>query len=139
MNGDDAAGVIAVRRMRRLLPAGERLLLIEAGLAPENFSGTLRRFQPGLVFLIDAAEMGERPGSIRILDWRDSEGFGPSTHLQPPSTLAEYLTAELNCAVVLIGIQPERLDFEGGMSAAVKRAVRRLAKGIAEEGAVLFA
>ena len=117
-----------MRRLRKRFPQSSRVLLLEAGLAPENFTGPLRRFRPDLVLLIDAAEMGEKPGTIRALDWQASEGFGPSTHLQPPSTLAEFLAAELGCQVGLVGIQPHQLEFEAGISPAVGRAVARLAR-----------
>ena len=109
-----------------------QLLWIEAGLAPENFTGPLRRFGAQLVLLVDAAEMGAPAGTIRLLDWQDTTGFGPSTHIQPLSTLAEYLGAEMGCQVVLLGIQPARLDFDSPLSAPVRRAVTRLAAGIAE-------
>jgi hydrogenase 3 maturation protease len=134
MNGDDAAGVIAVRRLSASAACGsERILLLEAGLAPENFTGPLRRFHPDLILLLDAAEMGAKPGSIQVLDWRDSAGFGPSTHLQPPSTLAEFLMAELGCEVALIGIQPASLDFDLRLTPPVRRAVTRLVHALRAE------
>jgi hydrogenase 3 maturation protease len=133
LNGDDAAGVFVVRRLKEGFAREitshdpERFLLIEAGLAPESFTGPIRRFGPDLVLMVDAASMGEAPGAIAVLDWRDSTGFGPSTHLQPPSTLAEYLMGELNCGVVLMGIQPDTLDFDAPLSGPVRRAVKELA------------
>jgi hydrogenase 3 maturation protease len=127
LNGDDAAGVQVIRRLKAQLDAGGQgrahLLLIEAGLAPESFSGPLRRFRAELVLMIDAAAMSEEPGSVGLLDWHDTTGFGPSTHLQPPSTLAEFLCQELGCHVVLVGIQPGQMEFGAPLSGAVERAV----------------
>ena len=142
LNGDDAAGVLVVRRLKESLTAREpeadpeRVLLIEAGLAPESFTGPIRRFQPGLVLMVDAANMDEAPGSIGVLDWRDSTGFGPSTHLQPPSTLAEYLMHELGCEVVLVGIQPAVLDFDAPVSPKVEEAVQNLVDFLANHPVV---
>lgn len=134
LNGDDAAGVAAVRLLRRLsaAQAPNLHLLIEAGLAPESFSGPLRRFGPDVVLFLDAAEMGEPPGTLKVMNWRAAAGFGPSTHLQPLSTLAEYLIAETGCQMAVIGVQPARLDFAAGMSSPVKAAVKRLAAGLRE-------
>jgi hydrogenase 3 maturation protease len=132
LNGDDAAGVLVVRRLKEQLAgqdgAGDsgQVLLIEAGLAPESFTGPIRRFGPDIVLMVDAASMDEATGSIGVLDWRDSTGFGPSTHLQPPSTLAEYLMHELGCAVALVGIQPAVLDFDAPVSDPVERGVEEL-------------
>ena len=47
--GDDAVGVRLAGMLRPLVTGNERLLVIEAGPAPENFTGPLRRFQPDLV------------------------------------------------------------------------------------------
>jgi hydrogenase maturation protease len=106
-------------------------LVADAGLAPENFSGALRRFQADVVLLVDAAEMDRPPGSIAWLDWRDTRGFGPSTHLQPLATLAEYLEKDLGCTVGLLGIQPANLDFDQPLSPRVEKATLRLALELA--------
>jgi len=82
--------------------------------------------------MVDAANMGEVSGSIAVLDWRDTTGFGPSTHLQPPSTLAEYLINDLGCQVVLMGIQPGQLEFDAPLSASVEDAVSELVEGLAD-------
>jgi hydrogenase 3 maturation protease len=140
LNGDDGAGVLVVRSLKERFADGsaptdsERFLLIEAGLAPESFTGPIRRFGPEIVLMVDAASMGEAPGEIGVLDWRDSTGFGPSTHLQPPSTLAEYLMHELDCRVILVGIQPAVLDFDAPVSGPVGRAVEDLAEFLLKSG-----
>jgi hydrogenase maturation protease HycI len=131
LNGDDAAGVQVARRLKAR-GGTEGLLVFDAGLAPENFSGPLRRAQPALVLLVDAAEMGAQPGAVQPLDWRDAAGFGPSTHLQPLATLGEYLDSELGCRVLLLGIQPARLDFDAPLSPEVERAVEDVVGGILE-------
>jgi hydrogenase maturation protease HycI len=129
LNGDDAAGVrVALRllsknRKRRFL---DNNLIINAGLGPENFSGVLRRFNPDVVFFVDAAEMGKSAGTVCELDWRNAGGFGPSTHLMPISTLGEYLEAELDCQVKLLGIQPKQLDFDAPLSPEVAAAVEQV-------------
>jgi hydrogenase 3 maturation protease len=70
LNGDDAAGLWCARSFAALARCGERfgnkerVLIIEAGPSPESFGGPLRRFAPDLVLLVDAAEMGERLGTI---------------------------------------------------------------------------
>jgi len=121
LNGDDAAGVLVARALRPLQRSD--FLVIEAGPAPENFTGTLRRFRPEQILLVDAAEMGEPPGTVAWVDWPAAGGWGGSTHTLPPSVLARFLVEELGCRAALVGIQPARLDFGAGVSAAVRRAV----------------
>ena len=66
--------------------------------------------------------------TIQEIDWRDVNGFGPSTHLQPISTLGEYLTAELDCQVYLLGIQPGRLELDEALTPEVQRSIAELVK-----------
>ncbi len=128
LNGDDAAGVLVVRALRSLLGNQPQLLLIEAGVAPEAFSGPLRRFAPDWVLLVDAAEMGAAPGSVECVDWRLADGLSATTHTLPPTMLAKFLMAELGCQVALIGIQPAGLELDAGVSEPVQAAVRAVAQ-----------
>ena len=148
LNGDDAAGVLVARSLRehfsqkalsenpQAVPAGtgqpaggyagETLLIIDAGPSPESFTGPLRRFQPDLVILVDAAELSETPGTIRFFDWEAAQGMSGSTHTLPPSMLAEFLIKATGCQVLLIGIQPAQLDFDSGLSGEMQQAVDQL-------------
>ncbi len=143
LNGDDAAGGLAVRLLRRRLglrlPENSssdqtvRWLLIDAGLAPENFTGVLRRFQPDCTLFIDAAWLGAKPGAIAGLDPELAGGFGASTHLQPLATLTGYLRAEAGGEVALLGIQPAHLEQGKPVSPPVRRACSLLAGWLAQE------
>ncbi len=116
---------------RALAPAANgTTLVIDAGSAPENSTGLLRRLRPDLVLLIDAAEMGETPGCVRYLSWQDAIGLSASTHTLPLSVLAQYLTAEFGCQVALIGIQPARTAIGEPLSPAVEQAVQVVTQGI---------
>jgi hydrogenase 3 maturation protease len=106
LRGDDAAGVAVARILRSALGDSEHLLVIDAGAAPENHTGPLRRFQPDVVLFVDAAQMDEAPGTIRWLSWHEAEGLGAFTHTLSPRVLASFLTSELDCKVALLGIQP---------------------------------
>src|SRR5688572_985737 len=56
IRGDDGAGVLLAQRLEAL-GGHSGLLAVDGGPAPENFTGLLRRFQPDLVLLADAALM----------------------------------------------------------------------------------
>ncbi len=136
LRGDDAAGLEVVRRLQALRagldasqPAARRalakdnVLILEAGPAPENFTGPLRRFNPEVVVLVDAAQMDTLPGSVLYLDWHDTAGYTGSSHTLPLSTVAEYLEKEIGCKVWLLGIQPEGNEYGARMSEATARGV----------------
>src|SRR5512141_761341 len=103
--GDDAVGLRIAEAVRPLLAHEERLLVVEAGPAPENFTSVLRRFKPDLIVLLDSARMKEEPGTVRWLDCEEAEGFSASTHTLPLQIFSAYLTSELGCTMGLIGIQ----------------------------------
>lgn len=139
MRGDDAAG-IAVARALLDKASGYigplSMLVLDAGTAPENFTGSLRRFRPDLVLLVDAARMGRAPGKVRWLKAEECGGFGASTHTLPIGMLVNYLLAELGCAVGLVGIQPGRgADPPSGTMAdiALSRPVHKAVEAVANE------
>lgn len=148
-NGDDAAGVLAVKMLRRKLAQimghgsradeiespvfrSEKVVLVEAATAPENFTGFLRREQPVHILFLDAAWLESPPGTIAVMNARVAGGMGASTHLQPLATLASFLEREIACDVTLVGIQPQSLDFDVPVSPAVKWACRSLAVFLAQ-------
>jgi hydrogenase 3 maturation protease len=129
-NGDDAAGIVVARGLQSRLAGQDRLLVIDAGPAPENQTGALRRFNPDLVLLIDAAQMGDPPGTVRWLAWQDTTGISASTHTLPPYMLAHYLTVELGCDVALIGIQPAHNQIDAPLSPVMQQATETVIEGL---------
>jgi hydrogenase 3 maturation protease len=126
LRADDAAGILTIRSLLEKCPAHRRILLLEAGAAPENVTAPLRGFKPHLVLFLDAAVLGAPPGSIELLDTAAIEGMSASTHTLPLSILARYLTLELGCQVALLGIQPASNAFGGPVSEAVLDAVEAI-------------
>lgn len=129
LRGDDAAGGLVAQALQDAA-ADSTFLCLVAGVAPENCTGRLRRFQPDLVLLVDAADMDEPPGAIRWLDWQAITGLSATTHITPLHMLAHYLTFSLGCQVALIGIQPADTRLGAPLSPAVSQAVNQLASGL---------
>jgi hydrogenase 3 maturation protease len=128
--GDDAVGMRLAGMLRP--SASERLLVVEAGPAPENFTGPLRSFQPDLVLLVDAAQMDAEPGTVRWLDLQGAGGISASTHTLPLHILVSYLVAELGCQVALIGIQPEQTFTDAPLTPRVQKAAREVIQVLLE-------
>lgn len=129
--GDDAAGVLVARRLRRLVGDSDQRLVVDAGLAPENCSGLLRRFRPDFVILVDAAYIGETLGSVRLVNCQAAEGFSASTHTLPLNLLCSYLIEETGCDIALVGIQAGDTQCGQATSQQVKTAARRVARVLA--------
>jgi hydrogenase 3 maturation protease len=130
LSADDGAGVQAARALRARLGNQPQYLVLEGGMAPENFGGPLRRFQPDLVLMIDAVQMETTPGRIVWLQWEQIDGLSASTHTMPPSVMSTYLVSELKCRVALLGIQVACLDFGQPLSAPVQQAGESMVDGL---------
>lgn len=132
LRGDDAAGLVFARTIKRLLTRCEPpVLVIDAGAAPENFTGRLRQFKPELVLFADAAQMNEIPGTVQLLDLNGTTGLDGSTHTLPPWVIAQYLVHELGCQVALLGIQPESDALGDSLSPRVRSDVAQAARDLA--------
>lgn len=131
LRGDDGVGcAVAVGLQTRAQPS-EAVLIVDAGAAPENVTGLLRRHHPRLVVLVDAADMQAEPGALRWLPWQDTLGMSASTHTLPPHLLARYLTSALGCEVFLLGLQPADTTLGAPLSPPASRAVETAIEGLA--------
>ena len=130
LRGDDGVGLAVAEGLRPL--AQENFLVIAAAHAPENHTGYVRQFRPTLVLLIDAAQMNEPPGTIRWLLPPQLTGLSASTHTMPPTMLARFLTAELNCEVALIGVQPQQTSLHNTLSPLVQKAANYITQTICD-------
>ena len=109
LRGDDAVGPLLARRIKRL--RSPKLMIIDCGVAPENYTGILRRFRPSHVVVVDAVDTGSPPGTVEVFESCELVGLPLSTHKVPLRLLAEYLEAALKCKLLVLGIQPGTLGF----------------------------
>jgi hydrogenase 3 maturation protease len=120
-HGDDALGPVFARAFRH-----PQWRCVNAQTAPENFTGLVRRLRPELLVLLDAADMRQPPGTLRLLppDAISSADFG--THAGSIGQLARYLS---DCAerILIVGIQPASTAPGSRLSLPVRDALKRLA------------
>jgi hydrogenase 3 maturation protease len=127
LKADDAAGVMVTDALiERFGDSPERFAVFSGGNAPECFTGEIKKFAPDLVLIIDAADMGLEPGSVRAIQSDEVAGVSFSTHMLPLKVMLDYLKKEIGCRTAILGIQPGSLEFGGEMSEAVKRTAEQL-------------
>jgi hydrogenase 3 maturation protease len=131
--GDDGAGPALCAELARRWRGCDDRLALDAGIAPENVGGSLRRFHPDVVLMVDAADMGESPGAVRRLAEDQILGCSASTHTVPLGLVARYLSESLGCQVRVLGLQADRFA-DGPLSDPVRRSVSRLARHLAPTG-----
>lgn len=119
--GDDGLGPVFARAFRA--PGWQ---CWNGGIAPENFVPVIRRAGVSCVVLLDAAEMGLEPGSVRSLPPErliSAGGFG--THAPSLEGLAGYL-ATFVPEVRVVGVQPLSCREGARLSPPVRDALHRL-------------
>ena len=131
---DDAAGMLVARTLSQRECATDKdyVLILEAGHAPENHTAPIRGFDPDMIVLVDAADMGKEPGVVEWISEDDIDGMSASTHSLPLSMLTKYLTLELGCKVLLLGIQAASNDVGESVRAEVSQAVEEVVNGLEE-------
>ena len=132
MRGDDAAGIEVVRGLRYKLKSS-KVLLIEGGVAPENFTSHIRRFKPSHVIFIDATDFGAEPGEVILAEPEAITGQSISTHTLPLSILADYLREQTRAKIMLLGIQPARAQMGAEMSEPIKDTVEKVNEALLRE------
>lgn len=143
LGGDDAAGTLVVdilnpalkalsagRDKANALPCAE-ITAIDAGTAPESYTSVIRRQQPDLLILVDAADMGLPPGALRTIPPERIGTLSFSTHSMPLSMFISYVKG-LCGKVLLVGVQPARTEIGTVISGAVRTSVNKLAEAILE-------
>jgi hydrogenase 3 maturation protease len=121
LRGDDGIGVYIARRLK-----GKNV--INAGVAPENFIGKIKRMKPERIIIFDALDFGGKPGGVKIVDARKTGGLKVSTHSLPLSFFCKLFG---KTGIYLVGIQPKSNEFGSGMSGEVSMSAENLIKKLA--------
>lgn len=124
LRGDDAAGPMLAKMMEQ--EPIEGWTCIDGGQTPEDDLAVIRRMEPDLLLLVDAAQMGLEPGAIDIVD-EDAvvTDLLITTHSLPIKFLLKELKACCN-KVVFLGIQPGHLEFMEPLTPAVLESVEKI-------------
>jgi hydrogenase 3 maturation protease len=127
--GDDGAALIAAADLKKKLGKRRqsRISVILGKETPESCSGRIRRFEPDLVLILDAARAGKKPGSVFLADKKKIAVEEITTHRIPLSLLVDYLEQSIGCKVLILGIEPQSCERGAPLSAPVRKAATLLA------------
>lgn len=126
---DEGAGVHALSRLAEDYPDLAGVELIDGGTLSFTLAGPIE--ETGRLIVIDAAQLGAEPGTVRVFEGAEMDRFvghnkKSSVHevgLVDLMTVA-LLAGRLPARRALIGIQPENLDWGLEPTAAVQRGIR---------------
>lgn len=121
LKSDDAAGIIITERLKKYFNGADlpQVSIYTGESAPENYTGKIKRLKPDHIIIIDAADIKENPGDIKLIQPDAIDGTSFSTHMLPMKIMIDYLIKETGCSITVIGIQPKSLSFAGDVTPQV--------------------
>lgn len=114
---DDGIGLYIVNSIKFDNP---NVMIENVGSVPEGFARPLAEFGAKRVIMIDAADMRKTPGHIELITKDRIGGISISTHSMPLSFLMMYLEQETGGETILLGIQPQSIQFGEGLTPEIQ-------------------
>lgn len=129
IRSDDVIGVRIVADLKGLV--SDRVHLIECETVPESFVDEIVAIMPSHALLIDAALLGQRPGTVHLYETEEVIGIPSiSTHTLPLRVFSEYVKKLTGAKIALVLIEPLNVDFGEGMTPVVERAAVRVERAL---------
>ena len=112
----------------------KNIVILNSGPVPEAFTGVIKKERPDYLIIIDAANMGESPGTIRVFTEKDiDDAFMITPHKTSMKMYLKYLRHFLkHLKAFFIGIEPQSLSYLEEMTPKVKESVAFLSKLLAD-------
>ena len=120
LRADDNVGMYIASKLNDILKVDLKVKVFLGGVAPENFSGEIKKFKPSHLLMIDCGNIGGAPGDSRLV-FPEEEMFGAvfSTHKLPIKVLVNYLKTSIDVNAFMLLVQPKSIEFGGQMSGEV--------------------
>lgn len=120
--GDDAIGPTVIDMLSGNVPH-----TIDAGPAPENITGAVKKLKPAAIVFVDALIFRDLPPGIPLMVEIDEiRRCGYSAHTLSLDVVMEYLKKETNADVFMIGVQPGHIADGEGLSPGMEQSVEKL-------------
>jgi hydrogenase 3 maturation protease len=129
LRGDDALGPFIIQKLKGNT-FSEKVKLIDCGSAPEAFTHWIKRYNPSHIILVDVAHLNMKAGMIKLISADRIGGLAISTHNLPLSLFSKYIQKETEAKIILLAVQPKKLDYNTKMTPELRRAVEQLSEVI---------
>ena len=126
LRGDDGFGPTVIAA----LPERHGITCFDTGMAPENWLGPIARSCPATVLVLDATDLAEPPGTLRLLRGDELGSIGVSTHGLPLGFFLGLVEERTGVPAVLLAAQPVCVDLGAPMSDAMQAAATRACSAI---------
>lgn len=124
MRGDDGCGPKVIENLKK---KNIKAHLFDCGTVPENYIFPILSTSCDTIILIDAADFGAMPGSIKALSLNEISGTGLSTHNSSIRLFTDLLmTGKDNLNIFAVSMQPKKIAFGEALSDEVKSGIDTL-------------
>jgi hydrogenase maturation protease len=125
---DDGAGILAALALKKLFPSF-------AYSEHDGVEGVVldisEKDEDAAVLFLDAANLGEVPGTIRLVRKEEIRDREITTHRVAVALMASILERTGKRSAV-IGIQPRRIEFQGEVTEPVQKAIEKVVSVLTE-------
>ncbi len=126
LRADDYVGSLIAKDLAAASENKGRIRIVDAEDSPENLLRLIWSTNPKLVLIIDALDSGNPPGSVVLIDIRETSYPYFATHNIPMRIL--FHTAPEIPKTLLLGIQPASREIGEPLSVEVEKARMLVAK-----------
>jgi hydrogenase 3 maturation protease len=124
MRGDDGCGPKLIEGLKKRQAKAH---LFDCGTVPENYIFPILSTSCDTIILVDAADFGGKPGSIKTLSLGEISASGISTHNSSIRLFTDLLmTGKDNLNIFAVSIQPKRIAFGDPLSDEVRSGIDAL-------------
>jgi hydrogenase 3 maturation protease len=127
IRSDDLVGVKIVQELKNKV--SKEVELFECETVPESYIEPITKLNPTHVLLIDAAFLGLKPGTSKLVKPKQIINFSPITsHTLPLRVFCELIEKMTDAKIALLLIEPKNTDFGEKLSVEVKDAKELIVK-----------
>jgi hydrogenase 3 maturation protease len=125
MRGDDGCGPKLIESLKK---KSVKASLFDCGTVPENYIFPILTTSCDTVIMVDAADFGSNPGSIKVFSLNEVSGSGLSTHNFSLRLFTDLLmTGKDNLNIFVVSIQPKTIALGEPLSEEMKSGLDALA------------
>jgi hydrogenase 3 maturation protease len=127
IRSDDLVGIKIIQELKNKVP--KEVELFECETVPESFIEPITKLNPTHVLLIDAAFLGLKAGTSRLVKPKQIINFSPITsHTLPLRIFCELIEKMTEAKIALLLIEPKNTDFGEKLSVEAKDAKELIVK-----------
>jgi hydrogenase 3 maturation protease len=123
LRSDDGAGPALAQRIKDKVC----FQVFDVGTSPENYFGKVIKEAPDNLIIVDAADLGRKPGAWAIIEGNSLQTANLfTTHNASISLVRDYLQTNLRADIIFLAIQPKTTAFGENLSPEVSRSLDEL-------------